>query len=255
MVHPFAPEPDLEWLTEKPFAHRGLHTQLQGRPENSMAAFEEAIAMGHGIELDVQLTYDGDAIVFHDDTLERMTSQQGAVIDFGLSKLESLNLLGSSEKIMSLTNCLQQIAGRAPVLIEAKCPLFLDPVPLSLAVRRALEGYRGPVAVISFHPQLLAWFAANAPKVIRGLIVTDATSGVGGWLARAGLARLFSIWRARPHFLAYNVRSLPSTLSKAFRRRGLPVLTWTVRDDHDRGVAARYADNIIYEAERPNPGQ
>lgn len=248
MVNPFASDPELEWLTEQPFAHRGLHDLAQGVPENSLAAFDRAISAGHGIELDTQLTYDGGALVIHDDLLDRLTRVQGAVIDHGLSKLETLSIQGTDQKLVSLANTLLHVAGATPVLIEAKCPIYLDPVPLSLAVRRSLEGYRGPVAVISFNPNLLAWFAHNAPKVARGLIVTDRGEGFSRWLAQTGFTRLLSIWRARPHFLAYDVRCLPSTMSKIFRKRGIPVLAWTVRTEQHRQIAARFADNIIYEA-------
>jgi glycerophosphoryl diester phosphodiesterase len=235
----------LAWLTLQPFAHRGLHDGAAA-PENSMTAFDRAIAEGHGIELDVQAAFDGVAMVFHDATLERLTDFEGSVLSYGSNKLMEMRLKNSSQLIPSLDHVLEHIAGRVPILIEAKSP-EADFHPLCFSIRRALEGYRGPVAVMSFDPRIVSWFHRNAPRIIRGLILTDENNAKTGVLGRLGLPRLMSVWQSKPNFIAYDVRSLPSTLSRKMRDNNIPLLTWTVRTPQDREVAREHADNIIYE--------
>jgi glycerophosphoryl diester phosphodiesterase len=228
-------------LIASPFAHRGLHGH--GRIENSRAAFEAAIAAGHGIELDVQASLDGEAFVIHDSDLGRLTGSQGAVAKRSAAELRSIALSGCGETLATLTDTLRLIASRVPLLIELKSP-DRHVARLCLAVFRSLEGYRGPVGVMSFNPEVGRWFARHAPRVVRGLVVTE--SGKRGVKGR--IERRLALWRAKPDFLAYDVRDLPSRFAASQRRRGLLVLTWTVRSEAERARAAAYADQIIYES-------
>ena len=223
-----------------PFVHRGLHGA--GRVENSRAAFDAAVAAGHGIELDVQASRDGEAMVFHDYQLDRLTAEQGDVTARAASELERVHLTGTTETIPRLREVLQRIGGRVAVLIEVKAP-DRNVARLCLSVFRALEGYRGPVGVMSFNPEVPRWFGAHAPKVLRGLVVTEQDKrGLRGWLERA-----IAFWRSGAQFLAYDIRDLPSRFAKKRRRKGVPVFTWTVRSEADRARAALHADQIIYE--------
>ena len=231
--------PELAALVARPFAHRGLHGP--GVPENSRAAFEAAIAAGHGIELDVRASGDGEAMVFHDESLERLARRQGRLADFAAAELGRIRLEGSDETIPSLAEILKLVGGRAPLLIELKAP-GRRVAALSGAVARALRGYEGPVAMMSFNPEAVRWFAGRAPGHLRGLVVTEAGKG---W--RGPIERRWAAWRARPDFLAYDIRDLPSRFAAAARAKGLPVLTWTCRGAADREKAARHADQIIYE--------
>jgi glycerophosphoryl diester phosphodiesterase len=235
---------DPSLLTPLPIAHRGLHGD--GRVENSPAAFAAAIAAGHGIELDVQASRDGEAMVFHDARLERLTGEAGEVAACSAAELGAIGLLGSADRIPTLAAALGQIGGRVPLLIEVKAPgrrrQFV--VPLCRAVLRALEGYSGPVGVMSFNPEVARWFGRNAPQILRGLVVSEEDKK--GLRGRA--ERRLSLWRAVPHFLAYDVRDLPSGFAARCRRSGLPVFTWTVRSAADHAVAAEHADQIVYEA-------
>jgi len=235
-------ETSLKALIAKPFAHRGLHGN--GLVENSRAALEAAIQARHGIELDVQASVDGQAMVFHDYELERLSEGSGAVRTLGAAELERIRLRDSDETIPGLPEILALIAGRAPLLIEVKSP-SRRVAAMCRAVDRALAGYDGPVAVMSFNPEVGHWFAGHAPERLRGLVVTEQGKG---W--RGVAARHFALWRARPDFLAYDIRDLPSRFADAQRARGLKVLTWTVRGLQDRARAAEHADQIIYEAER-----
>lgn len=231
------------WLRQQPFAHRGLHGGAI--VENSRAAFAAAIAVGHGIECDVQASRDGEAFVFHDWGLERLTHEEGLVADRPAKALDTIGLKGTPETIPSLHAMLTEVLGKVPVLIEVKAR---DRAvgPLCLSVRRALEGYRGHAAVMSFNPEVGRWFARHAPHVVRGLVVTE--EGRRG--VRGHLSRHLALWRAAPEFLAYDVRDLPSRFAAWARARGLPVLTWTVRDADAERVALAHADEIIYERRR-----
>jgi glycerophosphoryl diester phosphodiesterase len=228
-------------LAASPFAHRGLHGR--GRIENSRAAFRAALAKGHGIELDVQASADGHAIVFHDYELDRLTEETGRIDERTAAELAQVKLRGSDETIPALPEILALIGSRVPLLIEVKAPDG-NVVPLCLSVRRALEGYRGAVGVMSFNPEVGRWFARHAPRITRGLVVTEKDKkSLRGWLERR-----WSLWRARPHFLAYDVRDFPSRFARSVRRRGLPVFTWTVRNARDAKLGRSNADQIIFEA-------
>lgn len=236
-----APAPKrVAFLTAAPFAHRGLHGASV--PENSRAAFRAAIAAGHGIECDVQTSRDGEAFVFHDAELDRLTRESGPVGERTAAALAGIALMDTAEGLPRLSEVLALVAGRAAVLIELKVP-SARVIPLCLSVRRALEGYRGPAAVMSFNPDVAHWFASHAPRIVRGLVVTE--EGRRG--VRGRLQRHIALWRAKPDFLAYDVRDLPSRFAAAARVRGVPVLTWTVRDGQSQAAAAAHADQIIYE--------
>ena len=232
--------PDPFLLAAVPIAHRGLHGD--GRVENSCAAFEAALAAGHGIELDVQASGDGEAIVFHDATLDRLTGETGALAARSASELTAVTLRGSDDSIPSLGQVLRLIDGRVPLLIEVKAPRRRA-AALARAVARALDGYGGPVGVMSFNPGVPHWFERHAPAVLRGLVVTE--EGKRG--LRGRLERFASIPWADPDFLAYDIRDLPSPFAAAFRAAGKPVFTWTVRSQGDRARAALHADQIIHE--------
>lgn len=210
--------------------------------ENSRAAFEAAIAAGHGIELDVQLSLDGEAIVFHDYQLDRLTGVVGAVAQRTAAQLQAISLFGAGETLPTLRQALDLIASRVPLLVELKAP-DRKVARLCLAVFRSLEGYRGPVGAMSFNPEVGRWFTRHAPRVLRGLVVTE--SGKKGLRGRVG--RAFGYWRAKPDFLACDIRDLPSPFAGAHRKRGVPIFTWTVRSEDERARAALHADQPIYE--------
>jgi len=230
---------ELARLIAKPFAHRGLHGP--GIPENSRAAFEAAIRAGHGIELDVQASADGRAVVFHDYKLERLTGRDGLVCGLVMAEIERIRLRGSEETIPSLAETLRLVAGRAPLLIEVKTP-ERDVAGLSRSVAAALAGYKGPVGVMSFNPEVGRWFARHEPARLRGLVVTESGRG---WRGR--YERPLALLRSRADFLAYDIRDLPSRFATAQRMKGVPVLTWTCRTMADRARAAEHASQVIYE--------
>ncbi len=229
----------LSALFAEPFAHRGRHGR--GTPENSRAAFRAAIDAGHGIELDVQASADGAAIVFHDYDLARLAGATGRLADLTAAEIGAHHLAGTDESIPTLPEILAVIDGRAPLLIEVKSPGWRVGA-LCRAVNAALHAYVGPVAVMSFNPLIPGWFAAHAPDVLRGLVATEE-----GRPARKRLRRRLSLAWAKADFLAYDIRDLPSAFVDDARARGLKIGTWTVRTDEQRTTAAAYADQAIYE--------
>lgn len=232
------------FLRERPFAHRGLHGP--GVVENSRAAFSAAIAGGFGIELDVQASREGEAFVFHDAQFDRLADATGALSATRGVDIEKIRLKGTDETIPRLSEVLDLVAGQAPILIEIK----IDKGPvgvLCLAVRRALEGYNGPVAVMSFHPDVGRWFHEHAARIVRGMVITEQDASALPDRGRQAIQRRLGLWHAKPDFLAYDVRDFPSRFAGNQRKRGLPVLTWTVRTPEQEATAARFADEIIFE--------
>jgi glycerophosphoryl diester phosphodiesterase len=232
---------ELERLGAVPFAHRGLHGR--GTVENSRAAFDAAVAGGHAIELDVEASRHGEAFVFHDERLDRLTAESGPLCLRDGDDLARIRLEGSDETIPPLGEILSSIGSRAPLLIEVKArgPAYHQ---LCHSVAFALRDYAGPVGVMSFSPRVGHWFARHYPSILRGLVVTESGRG----RLRGRVERSLALFWARADFLAYDVRDLPSRFADRARARGLPVYTWTVRTDADRARAAAHADQIIFEA-------
>jgi len=231
------------WLSEWEYAHRGLHSD--GIPENSAGAFADAIANDMGVECDVQRTRDGRAIVFHDWDLDRLTYEKGSVERRDAAELEKITLAGSTDKIQQLSRFLDQIGGRVPVLIELKSASDRGARPLCIAVRRALEGYRGQHAVMSFDPRISRWFAQHSPKTVRGLVVkNEIYRKLGGKIRRQ-----MAVWHAKPDFLAYDIRDFPNRFAASQRRRGLPLVSWTVRSPELREIALQHCDALVTEGE------
>ncbi|WP_269077986.1 glycerophosphodiester phosphodiesterase family protein [Sphingobium quisquiliarum] len=228
-------------MTERPFAHRGLHGP--GVSENGMAAFRAAIAAGHGIECDVRLSRDGVAMVFHDAALSRMTGVEGELSAWTAARLDQMTLRDGGT-IPRLDALLALCGTEVPLLIEIKV-MGRHAGPVCEAVARDLARHSGAkAAVMSFNPIAMRWFARRMPRMARGLVVTE--QGAQGWRAQA--RRGLALWLAQPDFVACDIRDLPSPLSTRARDEGLPVLTWTVRTDDDRARAARHANQIIFEA-------
>jgi glycerophosphoryl diester phosphodiesterase len=237
-----APDPArIAWLAAATYAHRGLHGG--GRIENSPSAFQAAVGAGLGIECDVQASGDGQAMVFHDWELDRLTHERGPVRARRAEEIGGLTLAGSSDRIWTLPELLAAVAGRAPLLIELKSRRKVPIGRLCLAVRDALAGYLGRAAVMSFDPRVVRWFARRAPGIVRGLVVTE--EGARGFRGR--WRRELALWHAGPEFLAYDVRDLPSAFASRQRARGLPLLTWTVRTPELRERARLHADAAIAE--------
>ena len=244
----FGPAWDL--LFHPPIAHRGLWSP-DGAPENSLGAFQAACAAGYGIELDVQLSADGEAMVFHDDKLERMTGAPGLVRDRSAEALGELRLAGTDEKIPTLLETLAVIGSRAMVHIELKTP-FGDVGPLEQRVHEVIADHHGPLCIIGFNPYSHAWFADRYPGVLRGLDSYSYSNARHMTEAqRRAFADLEHVSIARPHFLALGLDMLPSARAAALRAQGMPVVAWTVRDPAQWEAVKDGCDNLIFEGFAP----
>ena len=241
-----------ERLFGPPIAHRGLWSP-GGAPENSIAAFRAACEGGYGIELDVQLSADGEAMVFHDASLMRMTGHEGRISDHTADDLGKMALAGSDETIVSLADALALVGRRAMVHIEIKIP-YGEVGPLERRVHDILIDHNGPTCVIGFNPYSHAWFADHYPNVLRGLDSYSYKGGDAKHLApelRKQYAELRHVAIARPHFLALSLDMLPNARADGLRKGGLPVLAWTVRQPEDWDAVKAHCDNMIFEGFAP----
>lgn len=219
-------------LLTRPIAHRGLHCGPEA-PENSMAAFALAIAHGYPIELDVRLLADGGLAVFHDVTLDRMTSTSGPIATLTSDKLGDLRLQGTESRIPILQEVLDFVSGRTTLLIELKTNAFRVG-DLERAVVSALRRYDGEFAIQSFNPISVAWFRIEAPGFCRGQLS-------GGEVPAAVIRNL------EPDFVAYALSGLPNAEVSKMGSAGLPILAWTIRSEDEQLKAQQVADNFIFE--------
>jgi len=231
-----------------PIAHRGLWSP-EGPPENSLGAFHAACEASYGIELDVQLSADGEAMVFHDATLTRMTGRQGRLADHGSADLRQMRLGASDETIPTLAEALTEIGRRALVHIEIKSP-FGEVGPLERRVHDILLDHNGPTCVIGFNPYTHAWFADRYPKILRGLNSYNYRGSDARNLSpevRKHYAKLGHVGLAKPHFLALGLDILPSAPAEAHRKKGMPIIAWTVREPAQWDAVKADCDNLIFE--------
>lgn len=233
-------------LFHPPVAHRGLW-RPDGAPENSLAAFQAACAAGYGVELDVHLSADGEAMVFHDNKLARVTGAEGRLRDRTAADLGALKLAGTDETIPTLREALVEIGHRAMVHIELKTP-FGEVGPLERRVHEIIADHAGPLCIIGFNPYSHAWFADRYPGVLRGLdsYSWDRAAHLAEDQRRA-FAALEHVEIARPHFLALGLDMLPSARAAEMRAQGMPVIAWTVREPAQWDRVKAGCDNLIFE--------
>lgn len=240
----------LSWLTQRPVAHRGLHDIQAGIVENTQSAVQAAIDRQYAIEVDLQLTGDGEAVVFHDETLERLMQAQGPVIDRSVAELKSLAFKVGKDRIQTLGELLDQVSGKVTLVLEIKSQLN-NIGPLERRVVDLLKHYHDPVAVMSFDPRSVQTVRQLAPDITRGLVAEKFKDDSEWPHLTAGqrfrLRHLLSVWHCRPHFINYDVNALPALAPYVTRLAGMPLLTWTVRTQEHRDIAARWADTMVFE--------
>jgi glycerophosphoryl diester phosphodiesterase len=242
----------LAWLTARPLAHRGLH-DAAGAVENTASAFIAAIAGGYGIECDLQVSADGEAMVHHDDALGRLTEGSGRLAELSAAAIKKVRFKRGADRILTLAELCELVASRVTLALELKNHFDGDR-RLPERVAAVLASYAGPVAVMSFDPAMLEMLRHVAPALARGIVAQrhyDDWPGLSP-AQRRSLAWLMHAPRTRPHFIAYAIKDLPALAPLVLRMVfGLPLLTWTVRSEAERVTAARYADQMIFEGWRP----
>ncbi len=255
------PDPRLPHsFIDLPIAHRALHDREQGRIENAPASIRAAIDAGFAIEIDIQASSDGVAMVFHDYDLERLTGLKGDVRQQTAAQLQTLELSGSSDTIPTLQQVLGMVGGSVPLLIEIKDQdgaMGGNTGALERAVCADLEGYAGDVALMSFNPHAVAACKAAAPHIPRGL--TTAAYGEDHWPylseeTRTRLARIADFEQVGASFISHDRRDLTSDSVARLKSAGTPVLTWTIRNPEQEAEARKVADGITFEGYLPRHG-
>ena len=230
------------------FAHRGLHSRDKSVPENSLEAFRLAAEAGYGAELDVQLTKDGQVVVFHDDTLDRVCGVHGRVDEFSFEELQTMGLCGTAHRIPLFSQVLDTVAGRGPLIVELKTGRRNR--ELCKKTYALLQGYRGEACIESFDPRIVAWFRFHARDLVRGQLAapTDEYTKDGrGLLQSYVLSRTLLNFLARPQFIAYRIGPKPAAVRFAEALGAMPV-GWT---SHSRDSEAG-RDAVIFEYYRPD---
>ncbi|MGH6855393.1 MAG: glycerophosphodiester phosphodiesterase family protein [Aestuariivirga sp.] len=230
----------LDWLVARPIAHRGLHDAAQGIVENTASAFAAAIAGGFAIECDAQITADEEVVVFHDETLERLTHSYGCVNARSAAEMQRLTIRNSKDRVQTLAELLAQVEGKVPLLIELKSHLDGN-YALARRSLAALRDYRGPHCLMCFDPDIVEALRRQSPHTVRGL-VANRDSG-------QSFAHLEG---TQPHFISFQFRDLPFAPVTEFRQTGHPVISWTIRSADDALFARRYSDQITFEGFLPD---
>lgn len=234
-----------------PIAHRALHGP--GRAENSRAAAEAAVAAGYGIEIDVQLSADGRAMVFHDDTLDRLTAETGPVRARTAEELARIPLKGGGGTIPTLTEVLEAVAGKVPLLIEVKDQdggMGVNVGELERAVGIDVARYEGPLALMSFNPHSVDALRHVAPSLPRGLTTCAWQPEDWEGVPPDTCARLRDIpdlARTGSAFISHQWTDLDRPRVREIKAMGLPVLCWTIRSAEAEATARRVADGITFE--------
>ena len=240
-----------DWLTARPVAHRGLHDAARGVLENMPAAAQAAIDGNFAIECDIQLTSDGEAMVHHDNALGRLTEGSGALLDKTAAELKAVKFKNSSERMMTLGDLCDLVAGRVPLVIEVKSHFDGDRKLVS-RMAEVLSAYSGPAVGMSFDPDQVMALRELIPQRPRGIVAereyTEDEWPEASAEQRRGMTYLRHAFRTRPHFVAYWVDEVPAIAPWIARNIfGLPLLTWTVKTPEQRARAARHADQMIFE--------
>ena len=251
-LSPDRPELDLDVFL-RPYAHRGLHGPGYGHEENSAPAFLKAIERGHGIECDLQAAANGLPIVFHDRDCDRLLGLSGAISDLDGNAVRTLRYPGCGSPLLTFADFLALVDGRVPVLAEIKSD-WTSPAPGFLEqICELAEGYRGPLALMSFDPALMSKVARLSPHIPRGLVARDFTKG-GAEAEKLGRMRAYALTHLLDQtavslsFIAYDIDALPTPATRYIREvEGLPLFAWTVRSPTDWLIAGQWADAAIFE--------
>ena len=240
-----------DWLTARPVAHRGLHDISRGVVENMPSAVSAAIAGNFAIEVDLQLTADGEAMVHHDYKLGRLNEGSGELIDMTAAQLKAVAFKQTADRMMTLGDLCDLVGGRVPLVLEMKS-IYSGDRKLAARMAPVLANYRGPAAAMSFDPDQVIAIREHMPDMTRG-IVAQRTYNNSYWThlppeTRDSLLYLRHGFRTQPHFVAYWVNELPAPAPWIARNLfGCALLTWTVRTPEQRARATHYADQMIFE--------
>lgn len=235
---------DLDWLTARPIAHRGLHDLNKSRWENTLSAFRAAMDRNYAIECDVHLSSDGVPVVFHDNDLKRLANVEGSIFEKTAAQMADLRIGGTDDHAPTLKEMLDLVAGRVPLVIELKGIEGKDE-GLVAAVAALLRAYDGPAAIMSFDHWLIRQFASHAAGIPAGLTAHGNKP--------EELEAHFSMLAHPISFVSWGVHDLPSPFVAFVRDElSMPVITWTARDEDSRLATQTYADQMTFEGFDPD---
>ena len=237
----------------RPITHRGLHNRASGVIENSASAFEAAIAAGYGIELDVQLSSDAQAMVFHDYDMARLTGERGPIQTRTAKVVRGMTLTDSTDTVFDLPSVLKLIDGRVPLLIELKDQdgaMGPNVGPLEQAVADALRSYHGEAALMSFNPHSTTKLAQLAPDRPRGLVTSSFNPK--DWVPLPAkvcdhLRDIPDYTASQSSFISHEVADLARPRVAELKNQGADILCWTVTSQEQANTATQIAQNITFE--------
>ena len=240
---------DMKKYSKIKFAHRGLHGE--GRAENSMSAFKAAVEAGYGIELDVRLSGDGELVVFHDDTLNRVVGIDGRVDEYTADQLAGFKLSGTNDGIPRFSQVLEAVGGRVVLLVEIKEDAGNHAVSEKTA--QMLADYDGPYIVESFNPLSLATISKRLPRVPRGILSHKYYAFEQYRKPLYFLLQCLLFNRVcKPAFIAYDHRHAGCISLRVARLMGAVTVAWTVKSAEDEAAAYKNGfDTVIFEGYLP----
>ena len=236
---------DLAWLTERPIAHRGFHDMNKTVWENTLSAFSRAVEAGFAIECDLQYVADGVPVVFHDDDLQRLCNMPGDVRSKTSAELAQLSIGGTKDRVPRLRDMLDLVKGKVPLVIELKGREGDDDGFVE-SVLEVLEGYDGEVALMSFDVWLLRELKEVAAPYPVGLTAYGDKPEIWDRQTEEMAIGL--------DFTSYHFAHLPNPFTDGLRAKGVPVITWTVRDEVARERTFANADQMTFEGFDPREG-
>ena len=227
-------------------AHRGLFDR-EKIPENSMLAFDKALEKGYSIEVDVNMTQDVYIVVFHDNSLKRMTGIKNDITTMTLSEIKKLKLLGTENKIPTFEDVLLQVSGKVPILIEVKPNSKYKELMEKLI--NLLEKYNGKYSIQSFDPRIVYWLKKNMPQISRGQISSKNIREVKSRILKILLGKMVFNVITKPNFISYQYLSINEKFYKKQKNKGREVIAWTLKNKEDYEKIRDYCDMVVFENE------
>ncbi|MGY9007200.1 MAG: glycerophosphodiester phosphodiesterase family protein [Candidatus Pelagibacterales bacterium] len=226
----------MNWLNKLPIAHRGLHSNANNIYENTKESFLAAVNENYAIECDVVLSKDHEVVVFHDENLKRLCNLDKNVSSLTMNELRSLKIYESNSNIISLDEMLHVVSAHVPIIIEIKGKFtpFIEE-----RIQEIIRSYRGPIALKTFNLKSVEWLIKFLPYVYKGLVIDSNTNNFE------------AILDLNIDFVSCDIEFIESNLVDRLKKKGLPIITWTVDNEDKKKKANLIADNIIFENIRP----
>ena len=226
----------MNWLNKLPIAHRGLHSNANNIYENTKESFLAAVNENYAIECDVVLSKDHEVVVFHDENLKRLCNLDKNVSSLTMNELRSLKIYESNSNIISLDEMLHVVSAHVPIIIEIKGKFtpFIEE-----RIQEIIRSYRGPIALKTFNLKSVEWLIKFLPYVYKGLVIDSNTNNFE------------TILDLNIDFVSCDIEFIESNLVDRLKKKGLPIITWTVDNEDKKKKANLIADNIIFENIRP----